>query len=195
MLPALAAQIKQKLGEKLRCLYLNSPTMVAGMRSYLFASGVDVTSEVTRGSLVLSSNQSHLKGGKFDADSMLQLLEQNLDQAVRDGYAGLWATGDMSWELGADKDLKKLLEYEWKLEKFFETHPALSGICQYHADILPREIVYHGLLVHPGLFVNQTLSRVNPHFIASDASLEPVIPTAGIKDAVQNLCALQENAH
>jgi len=45
-LPALVSVIQQKLKEDNRCLYLNSPPMVAGLRSYLFAAGVDVPKEV-----------------------------------------------------------------------------------------------------------------------------------------------------
>jgi hypothetical protein len=165
--------------------------MVAGMRSYLFAAGVDVIAEIAKGSLVLSSDQGHMIDGRFDPDAMLRLLEENLDRAKQDGFEGLWASGDMSWELGADKDVKKLLEYEWKLEKYFETHPGIYGICQYHADILPRDMVCHGLLIHPTLFINETLSRANPQFIESDRPLEPVSPTPHVKHTVHNLCLLQ----
>src|SRR5689334_11845894 len=39
-LPAVAATIRKKLRENERCLYLNSPPMVAGLRSYLFATAL-----------------------------------------------------------------------------------------------------------------------------------------------------------
>jgi hypothetical protein len=191
MLPALAAHIKQKLSENVRCLYLNSPTMVAGMRSYLFAGGVDVVYEVARTSLILTSDRSHVKDGHFDIDQMLRMLEETLNTALSDGYRGLFATGDMTWELGQDKDLKELLEYEWRLEKFFQRNPAISGICQYHADTLPRENMYHGLLVHPALYINQTLTVINPHYLPSEAHIQPAIPTPELHDTIHNLCAMQ----
>ena len=100
--------------------------MVAGMRSYLAAAGIDVAHEVGGGSLVLSSDQRHLVEGAFDIDRMMRTLEDALDQALNNGYAGLWATGDMSWEFGPQKDFSKLLEYEWRLEEFFRTHPELE---------------------------------------------------------------------
>ena len=52
--------MRRKLEERHRCLYLDSPPMVAGMRSYLSAAGVDVAREVGKGSLVLSSDQGHI---------------------------------------------------------------------------------------------------------------------------------------
>ena len=191
MLPAIAAQIKQKLGENIRCLYLNSPTMVAGMRSYLYAAGVDVAYEVARTSLVLTSDQHHLKNGLFDAAYMLGMLEDMVNQALSDKYEGLWATGDMTWELGPERKPEKLVEYEWGLEKLFQRLPALSGICQYHTDTLPREAICRGLLAHPTLFINETLARVNPHFIGSGAPVDLAAPTPELNHTINNLCALQ----
>lgn len=140
--------------------------MVAGLRSYLFARDVDVPKEITKGSLVLSSNNGHLRNGSFDMDRMLGMLTDALDQAMKDGYQGLWATGDMSWEFGPpEKDFSKLLEYEWRLEELFHKHPALSGICQYHTDTLPRDTVRQGLVTHRAIFINETVTRLNSQYI------------------------------
>src|ERR1700722_5666523 len=139
-LRALAAVAQQKLNENCRCLYMNSPVMVAGMRCYLSAAGIDVAQEVAKANLVLSSDQRHLVNGRFDIDRMMNTLEDALNQALNDGYDGLWATGDMTWELGPQRDFSKLLEYEWRLEDFFRGHPGIHGVCQYHADTLPREV-------------------------------------------------------
>jgi hypothetical protein len=95
---------------------------------------------------------------------MMAALEDALSSSMNDGYEGLWATGDMTWEFGPQKDFSKLLEYETRLEEFFQQHATISGICQYHADTLPREALREGLLAHPTLFVNETLSRINPHY-------------------------------
>jgi MEDS: MEthanogen/methylotroph, DcmR Sensory domain len=168
-LPAIAALMRQKLNEHHRCLYLDSPPMVAGMRSYLAAAGVDVTREVGDGSLVLSSDQGYLVNGHFDVDRMLNGLEAAVDQALSDGYRGLWATGDMSWEFGFKKEFGKLLDYEWKLEDLFRRQPCLSGICQYHTDTLPQDAVRNGLLSHQTSFINETLSRLNPHYVTREA--------------------------
>src|ERR1700691_4520050 len=87
-LPAVAAVTREKLEQNYRCLYLNSPPMVAGMRSYLAAAGVDVTHEIEKESLVLSSEQGHLASGQFDVDGMIRTLEDALDQALGKGYTG-----------------------------------------------------------------------------------------------------------
>jgi hypothetical protein len=163
-LPNLTATLRQRLSENYRCLYLNSPPMIAGIRSYLAATGIDVAQEIAKASLVLSSERSHFTNGRFDLDRMLNQLDDALQQALDDGYAGLWATGDMSWEFGPEKDFAKLVDYEERLEAFFQTHPELGGICQYHAETLPQEALRHGLAAHPAIYVNETLSRINPHY-------------------------------
>lgn len=186
-LPALVASLRQKLDQGYRCLYLNSAPMVAGMRSYLAAAGVDVEAEIAAERLLLSSQTSHLVDEAFDVDRMLDVLDDALAQAIEDGFAGLWATGDMSWEFGPQKDFTKLLEYEWRLEAFFRTHPRLSGICQYHRDLMPDEAMCQGLAAHPVLFVNETLSRVNPHYLRG-AFGEQFAEHARLSEAVRLLC-------
>ena len=96
-LTALAGTVRDKLKCNCRCLYLNSSPMVAGIRSYLSAAGVDVAHEVAKASLVLSSDTQQRATGSFNIDRMMDLLEDALHQALNDGYDGLWASGDMSW--------------------------------------------------------------------------------------------------
>ena len=161
--------------------------MVAGMRSYLAAAGVDVTREIEKGSLIMSSEQDHLVNGQFDIDHMMDTLAGALDQALKDGYTGLWASGDMTWEMGPDKDFSKLIEYEQRLEEFFYEHPEMGGICQYHADTLPFDTIRQGFRSHASLFINETLSLINPYFIQSPTS-PAYVPNRRVDAAILRLC-------
>lgn len=187
-LPALAVTMREKLRQNYRCLYLNSPPMVAGLRSQIAAAGVDVAQEVARGRLILSSGQQQLAGGCFDMNLMLQTLENLLTNALRDRCVGLFAVGDMTWELGYEQDPAVLLEYEWRLEQIFRRRPELSGICQYHAGTLPRSLLRQSLLVHPSIFVNETLSLVNPHYLNAEAHIPRPNHSAELDDALTDLC-------
>ena len=191
-LPGLTALIQQKLNENYRCLYLNSPAMVAGMRSHLFAAGTDVPKEIMKGSLVLSAESTHLVDGRFNIDRMLEMLDEALDQALNDGYQGLLATGDMSREFGPERDFSKLLEYEWQLEEFLRARPALCGICQYHADTLPAEVLRHGLLTHPALYINETLSRLNPFFMERASFAAQSHNDAALDKTITDLCTVPD---
>ena len=191
-LPGLSTLIRKNLDQNYRCLFLHSPAMVTGMRSYLFAAGIDVTKEIVKGSLVLSSSNAHLDQGCFIVDRMLRMLENALHQALHDGYEGLWATGDVSREFGPEKDFSKLLEYEWQLEEFFRQHPALSGICQYHTDTLPPEVLRHGLVTHPSLFINETLSRLNPHYVEQKSFSAQSLDSAALDKTIKELSSVPD---
>lgn len=163
--------------------------MVAGMRSYLAAIGVDLAAETARGSLVMSSDQGHLEDGKFDIERMMQTLSDSLRDALSDGYGGLWAAGDMTWEFGQHRDFSKLLEYEWTLEQFIRDNALLSGICLYHADTLPREAMLQGLTTHASLFINETLSRMNRYFVPPAAFTDQFARKAELEAALDQLCS------
>jgi len=188
-LPGLAALIAAKLKEGYRCLYLNRPTMVVGIRSYLVAAGLDVDGQTRDGGLVLSSSQAHFLNGGFDAERMLGQLLDAVQQSRNDGYAGLWASGDMSWEFGNEKDFKKLFEYECELEEAFRNQPYLSGVCQYHADSLPAHAVQDALYTHQSIYVNETLSRINPYYIPSRASVRqrPNTSASDLQEMIRDL--------
>jgi hypothetical protein len=188
-LPALAATVKQKLNDGYRCLGLDSPVMIAGLRCYLAAAGIDVALEVEKNSLILSSDQRHLSDSRFDVDKMMRSLEDTLHQALGEGYKGLWATGDLTWEFGPDRNFSKLLEYEWRLEEFIQQHSAVfGGVCQYHADTLPQEALRQGLITHPSIFINSTLSQLNPHYLHSDAYHEQAVSNPGVNSMIAHLC-------
>jgi hypothetical protein len=189
-LRALAAQTLQRLNENYRCVHLNSPKMIATLELHLRIIGVDVAQETARGSLVLSSGQDHLMNGCFNVDGMIGTLETTIDRALSDGYRGLWATGDMSWEFGPNRDFAKLAEYEWRLEELFKARTALSGICQYHSDTLPREAMRDGLGSHTSLFINETLSMVNPYYVRRPVQGLGAMGHGAIDAAIEDLCRL-----
>jgi hypothetical protein len=179
--------MREKLQEGYRCLFLNSWPMVAGMRSYLAAAGVDVAEETAKSSLILSSSQDHLVGGRFELERMVQTLHDSLAQSLSDGYEGLWATGDMTWELGPDKDFAKLLEYEFRLEQFLRENPKMGGICQYHAEIMPRNFISQSLLAHSSVFINETLSLLNPFYCHSQPAMPHSASTMELDSFVDRL--------
>jgi MEDS: MEthanogen/methylotroph, DcmR Sensory domain len=140
--------------------------MVTGMCSTLAAMGVDVASEVASSRIILSSATASAFA-EFNGDLMIAKIERFVNEALEDGYKGLWASGDMSFEFGPRKDFSQLLDYELKLEKLIYRRKELCGVCQYHCDTLPQDALRHGLLVHPTIVINETLTMINPHYLES----------------------------
>lgn len=190
-LPVLAAAIRQKLRQGYRCFYLNSPEMVAEMRTCLQETGLDVAAQLEKGALVVSSDQCLRADGKFDSEAMLRGLADSLERALADGYKGLWASGDMKWEFGPSGDFSELLDYERRLDEFFETHPELIGVCQYHADVLPRQAMREGLLAHPSVFINETMELLNPHYEPAKPVEKKVERTSEVESSLDRLLQLE----
>lgn len=154
---------------------------------------VDVAKEIAKTSLMLSSDPAISAEGVFDTDLMICKLESAVEQALKDGYNGLFATGDITWEFGAQQEnFTKLLEYEWKLEKLFHKQPKLSGICQYHQNTLPREVMRQGLLSHRALFVNETLARVNEYYSETASEAEEAAKDPALDDEILKFCRARD---
>jgi hypothetical protein len=190
-LPVLAAALCEKLDQNYRCFYLNNPEMVAEMRACLEARGLDVEDELRLGTLFLSSDRHHLKNGQFDTDAMLRDLGSAVRQALTDGFSGLWASGDMAWEFGPERDFSQLLDYEWKLEQFMQKTPEFTGVCQYHAHTLPRQTMRQGLLAHPSIFINESVALVNPHFLHQHAFTPQAEKSLEVESALDRLLQLE----
>jgi hypothetical protein len=163
-LAKLVAAILRHLNSNYRCLYFNSPQMVEGISAYLTTAGLNVAEQIFRRRLIISSDQGHLRNGRFDPQLMIEHINAACEQAVAEGYTGLWASGDMAWEFGPAKDFTTLLEYERPLERLFATQPMLHGVCQYHVDTLPANVAETAVQSHSAIFVNETLSKLNPQY-------------------------------
>ncbi len=169
-LPVIVPLLAESLRENRRCLYLGDPGMVGMLRDELFRSGVDVGREAARGALVFSSDRSHLDGGSFDPAMMVEMLRGLVDAAVKDGYSGLWASGDMRWELGSDENFERLEEYEARLERVFRDRP-LAGVCQYHRTSVPPDALRAALTSHRSAYIGRALHADNLFYVPPELLL------------------------
>ncbi|MBV8878869.1 MAG: MEDS domain-containing protein [Planctomycetaceae bacterium] len=163
-LPVVVPLLLTGLREGRRCLYLGDPKTVELVEAALAERGIDVGAELRRGALLLTSDRSHLDGGDFDPAALVQMLRGLIDGAVRDGFTGLCATGDMMWELGNERNFDRLLEYEALLETVFQEKP-LMGICQYRRDVVPARAIQDALLAHSSVHVGSELPLDNLFYI------------------------------
>ncbi len=170
-LPVVVPLLLDGLRDEWRCLYLGSPDALEMIDGALSEKGVDTVAEKDRGALVLSSDRSHLDAGQFEPAAMVAGLRTAVDDALRDGFRGLCATGDMRWELGDDGNFDRLLEYEARLEQVFRDKP-LRGICQYHRGLVPAKAVRDALLTHRTAYVGDALNRDNLFYVPPELLLD-----------------------
>jgi signal transduction histidine kinase len=181
-LPVVVPLLVDGIHENWRCLYLGSPDTVEMVDAALSDKGVNTKHEKERTALVLSSDRSHLHNGRFDPGKMVDTLCAAIDEAVRDGFQGLCATGDMRWELGADENFDHLLEYEARLEQVFRDKP-LRGVCQYHRGMVPAKAVQDALVTHRSAYLGDQLNEDNLFYVPPELLLEARAGTEGAKYA------------
>ena len=171
-LPVVVPLLMDGLSDNWRCLYLGKPETLSMIDVALTARGIDTSKETKRGALILSCDRSHLGAdGAFEPRAMVDGLRDSIDGAVRDGFEGLCATGDMRWELGDDENFDHLMEYEALLEQVFHEKP-LRGICQYHRDILPARAIRDALLTHRTTYLGSDLNQDNLFYIPPELLLD-----------------------
>jgi hypothetical protein len=147
-----------------RCLYICCEHSIAEFRAALKRAGIKVRAEEKRGALVLlTKHDGHLKGGTFEPERMISMLRAAVEDALRSGFSGLCAAGDMSWLLDEAPGSDKLAEYEARLNHFYQTHRAL-GLCQYSRSKLPDADLDHGLATHPYIRMEGPILLENPFY-------------------------------
>lgn len=183
--------IIERIEKNDRVLIFANPGMVATAKRSLVFAGLDLEEEVAKGSVSFTSERPLNKANGFDPSRLIKHLSSAVDNAVRDGYNGLWVSGDMTWVFGEERNLKRLLDYEWELEKLLQRKPALSGVFQYHQNTLPLHVLGDALLTQPATYLNHTLHRVNPFFIPSESLDDPYLPKDSRRDIQRMLKQLE----
>jgi hypothetical protein len=100
---------------------------------------VDATERSTA-LLLRTSDQAHLQDGHFDSERMLKMLNESIEKALDDGFAGLRTCGDMSWLADTPPGAHQVIEYEAVLNQLFRNVHGL-GMCQYDRKRLPAHLV------------------------------------------------------
>jgi len=150
-----------KRGE--RCLYVADDRTIPEIVNALRSEGIDVNRERKRGALdLLTSRDAHLLGGRFDCEAMLKLLNDAVDEALKDGFKGLRAAGEMTWILKDAPGTGGAIEYEALMNEFYPRSPAL-GLCLYHRARFEAETLREALRTHPRVVVHEHVCS-NPYF-------------------------------
>jgi PAS domain S-box-containing protein len=178
-------------GEK--CFYVTDTHTADELRGHLSEAGIDVPEIESRGQLsILPEDEVYTAGGSFDPDRMIQLLINESEKAVGQGYPVLRVTGEMTWALKGVAGSERLLEYEAKLNRdFFPQYPCLA-ICQYERRKFGSEIIKGVLLTHPKLIHDARASH-NFYYITAEEITNDVRPEMEVKHWVNNIAWEDKN--
>lgn len=153
-----------------RSLYVGDSEALERIRDGLDRAGVNVTRELEKGRLVLSSGRDYLDQGRFDTGKMLSFLQQAYDTTIGEGFTALRAAGDVSWEVGDDNDYSEIVHYEALLDVFF-LGKRMVGMCQYPKIKCPPEILSGILNTHKVAAIDSAICS-NFHYVPPELLLE-----------------------
>lgn len=165
-LAAAVEYIRAGLDRGERCLYVCCEHGLKEFRAALRRSGINVAAEERRGALVLvTKHQGHLKGGTFNPDQMISMLHDAVEDALKAGFTGLAAAGDMLWLLDEAPGSERIAEYEARLNDFYKNNRAL-GLCLYNRTKIPDATLDHGLATHEYIRIEGPILLHNPFYEA-----------------------------
>lgn len=118
--------------------------------------------EASRALLLVTCADAHLRGGRFDCEEMLQMLNTTLEGALDAGFTGLRTCGEMSWLLDDAPGSERVVEYEALVNQFFAQARGL-GMCQYDRQRLPATLIDHGLATHSSVHIGGA-HKANPFY-------------------------------
>jgi len=157
---------------------------------YLRDGEVDVETCLKQGQLrFLTPEETYLRGGKFNPEKMIDLLRAEMETAVKAGYTALRGTGEMSWALGGTAGLKKLVDYELKLNEFFPNSKCV-GVCQYDRRRFAPEFLRKTLRMHPIAVIGAEICR-NLYYVPPAEFKGSRRPAAKLQDWLDSLLELK----
>lgn len=158
-LSVVAPFIKMGIERGERCIYIVDDNPLTTLVSALWREKVDVDNFLrSKALIILSKRASYLKHGYFDPDWMIDSIKDAADSAKKDGYTGLRIAGEMTWALGQDPGVDRLIEYEGKLRVFFLEND-VTAICQYNSNRFDNELINHVIHVHPVVIYKDLFSH------------------------------------
>ena len=171
-----------------KIFYLVNLQTADQLRATLAAAGVEVDALIERGQLViLAAKEAYLHDGQFDPDRMIQLLSDETDTALAEGYTALRATGEMTWALAGEAGSERLVEYEARVNSLF-AHKKCYGLCQYDRRRFDAEMLLDILHVHPHvLHGKEGLDNADMYFIPPEAFMERDRQSAMLEVFLKNL--------
>jgi hypothetical protein len=108
--------IKEGVDRAERAFHIVDPVLRTAYIERLTAAGIDMAAAQQRGQFdVRTWDQAYLRGGHFDQNAMLALIEDVLQEGPRQGFPLTRLVAHMEWALEDRPGVDDLVEYETRL--------------------------------------------------------------------------------
>jgi len=113
--------------------------------------------------------QAHLRGGRFDQEAMMGLLEEVLAGAKADGFGLTRFWSNMEWALEDCPGVQTLVEFEARVNRILPKNDDLV-VCAYDLTKFGAGVMMDVLRTHPLVIIDGFLHE-NPFFVPPDEFL------------------------
>jgi signal transduction histidine kinase/CheY-like chemotaxis protein len=147
---------------------------------------------------ILYPEDAYLKGNAFKVDSMIQLVESSVRDALASGYSAYRGAGNMAWamcmnSLSMSVSLREVVAYEAALNRLFQVDNfKCIGLCLYDMRVFPASELLYVLTVHPYVFYNTKLCDNFYYIPPEDFFGSQSKPSATLFRYLQNLDERQQ---
>ena len=134
----------------------------------LESAGIDVTSAEQQGQFeLLSTDELYLPDGSFDAQRVIDFVQQILEDGKRQGFASTRLVGHVNGESRPDDDT--LIEYEARLNYVLHAYQD-PVVCVYDLAAASGAFIVDIMRTHPRIIIGATLYE-NPFYVPPDEFL------------------------
>jgi two-component system cell cycle sensor histidine kinase/response regulator CckA len=178
-----------ELGEKV--LYIIDDHTQKEVLNYLRNDGMVVESYLKSGQLVISSvDETYLRGGIFDTDAMIELLRDETERSLEQGYSALRLTGEMTWSLKGKRGSERIIEYEARVNEIIPKSRCLA-ICQYDRRRFDPVMLSDVLATHPVAIIGTEIFD-NFYYVPPEDFLRPDREIAKLDKRLKSLLELKQ---
>jgi hypothetical protein len=173
-----------------RCVHYIDPLREQAHAERLAKAGIAVARGGGPGQLELRTwDDVYLRGGRFDQDAMLELIEGEMRSGRSFGRTRLWA--NMEWALQGLPGCDDLIEYESRLNPVVERHSDVV-ICVYEQGRYSASVIMDILRTHPMVLVHDVLQQ-NPLYVPTELFLQDLRQRRGPRPGLRSGQPLSDN--
>ena len=179
--------VKESLKRNEKCMYIDDKKQLKKIKKNLSNYIKNLEKYIEEGQLLLlSKEETYAANDHFDSDQMIELIKEETNKALAEGYNGLSITGELSKVLDFENGKNEIIGYEWKLNhRVFEYLPVVA-LCRYNINKYDNDIIRAVIELHPYLILKNELYN-NPYYIEPEGYKDKKIEEYEIETWLENI--------
>ncbi|MDY7227676.1 MEDS domain-containing protein [Hyalangium rubrum] len=162
--------IKEGIDSGEKAVHICDPMLRHDHLQHLEQMGVHITDCTRTGQLeVLGWHDAYLKDGRFDADTMMALVEETIQTSHAEGFPRVRLLGHMEWASEGWPGAERLIEYEAQAN-YFLNRMKQPAVCIYDLNRFDGTTIMNVLRTHPYTIIDGLL-RENPYYVPPEQLL------------------------